>query len=132
MKRFFILFLVVILLFTMTACGANASPSGVVSDCYDAIISGKTEAFLGCFTPEIQIGLPALLGLVGISLEDYIEDSSITKYAITQEKTIDSDHATVTVDITYKSKNVRSLSMDCVKIDGKWYIDFDFLFDSLF
>ena len=137
MKKIFIIFLAVILLFTITACGAKDSPSGVVSDCYDALISGNAETFLSCFTPDIQEGLPELLAfLTGETVEDYLkwglEDDPIVKYVITQEESDGQDHATVSVDITYESQKVRSRSMDCVKIKGKWYIDFDFMFENPF
>lgn len=74
--------------------------------------------------------------LTGETVEDYLkwglEDDPIVEYVITQEETNDQDHATVSVDITYESQKVRSRSMDCVKIKGKWYIDFNFMFENPF
>lgn len=128
MKRLFSLFLLVATICLFAACTSQSSPRQVAKTYWTCIQQEKYSEAVGLYYNIDELfsddGKELLASLMKVEMSIY---GKITKVKILSvDKENKPDHATVTVQITTEdSTEPHTESMDVVKSNGKWYIDFD-------
>jgi len=128
--------IMVMIAFVVTACGMLSSPESTVEKYFGAVKAGDLEKSMECFTPSFQaqykaglaisdalfhIDSGALLGgIIGLTNAGEYENYD---FKIVGTKEIDSTHAIVTVNVYIDGQKDMSYQVDCVKLEGKWYIE---------
>ena len=126
MKRFFSITLLLLAICLFTACGPQSTPRQVVKTYWTDIQNEKySEAVAlyydidGLFSED---GRDLLATLMKVEMAAY---GKITNVKVLSVEKAGKDRAVVTVEITTENMSEpRVETMDVVKANGKWYIDF--------
>lgn len=114
-------------------------PSEIVKKYFDAVKYGDVETAISCFTPDIQAEWNAVMSLAGFfsskatgfgdvssllgGLIAYANTTEYSEYEFSIGNVNKSDNtATVTVNIRIDGSSAGSTTINCVKINNKWYI----------
>lgn len=129
MKKRLILFFAAILAVSLmttafTACtddSSNSSPQAVVKAFYDAYSSGNVNKILNCIYFENMEQKEEAKGYFseGVKTDDRIETRNY-------KAQIDGNTARVTFEYKYGYYNWAELSIDVIRVKGKWYIPYDY------
>ena len=128
MKRNLIIVPVLALLCLLSACTPQSTPKQVVKTYWTDIQNEKYLEAVGLYYNIDGLfsedGRELLASLMKVEMAAF---GKITKVKVLSvDKTGESDRAVVTVEITTENMTEpRVETMDVVKVNGKWYIDFE-------
>jgi predicted small secreted protein len=130
-KTVSILLAVLMLSVALTGCGSNQnSPEGVAQKFVNAISNGDFNALIECMTPEYQEAMKTLMQMYGdqFSVEDLFAmvgvDGGMKISMKVNDVQIKGDRAVVNATLTSAGMS-DDAEIPCVRVDGKWYVDFD-------
>lgn len=128
MKRIFSITLLLLAICLFSACGPQSTPRQVVKTYWTDLQNEKYSEAVdlyydidGLFSEDGRELLAALMKVEMATI------GKITKVEVVSvDKGATPDKATVTVELTTEgSSSPRTETMDVVKFNGKWYIDFE-------
>ena len=128
--------ILMIIALALTACGTISSPERTAEKFFGAVKAGDIEKSIECFTPSAQAQYKAGLAISdalfhidsGALLNGVLGWANASEYEnydfkVVGTKEIDSTHAIVTVDVYVDGQKDWSDQVQCVKLEGKWYIE---------
>lgn len=127
MKRNLIIVALVAVLCLFAACTPQSTPRQVVKAYWTAVQNENYSEAVNLYYDIDELfsddGKEFLSTLMKVEMEAYGKISKVKVVSV--EKTGDPDKAVVTVELTTENKpDPRVETMDVVKVNGKWYIDF--------
>ena len=128
MKRNLIIVALVAVLCLFVACTPQSSPRQVVKAYWTAVQNEKYSEAVNLYYEVDELfsedGKEFLSTLMKVEMKAYGKISKVKVVSV--EKTGDTDKAVVTVELTSENQSEPLVeTMDVVKVNGKWYIDFE-------
>ena len=126
--KFYAIFLIVAVSFSLTFCSSTSSPGDTVIKVYDLIKSNKGEQAAAMHVTSkgeklSKDELKKMAGLAGMAVEQWNEKGGLKNVEVTEE-TIEEDgnSAKVKFTIHFKNGETDDEKANLLKKDGKWFL----------
>ncbi len=112
---------VAVYLFFTGCVGGDAGPKGAVNKFLESLKSGDIESAVSHYSPEV-LGEPgAKEKLTAVFKSTISSAGGIESYSI-DESMVEGDDAVVTYTLDYKDGRSEENTINCVRVNGKWYL----------
>ena len=108
--------------FFFTGCaGGGAGPEGAVNKFLGSLKSGKIESAVSHYSPDILKEPGAKEKLTSVFKSTISTAGGIESYSI-GESSVEGDDAKVTYTLNYKDGRSEENTINCVRVNGKWFL----------
>ncbi len=105
-----------------TGCaGGGAGPEGAVNKFLGSLKSGNIESAVSHYSPEVLKEPGAKEKLTAVFKSSISTAGGIESYSI-GESSVEGDDAKVTYTLNYKDGRSEENTINCVRVNGKWYL----------